>query len=90
MTRKTRNNMKQVLNAEVRPVMRLSEIEKIIKRHRIMLPPPSRKTLQRMCEDGTFASVGGAPTTLGWLIYEDSFYKWVASLRADANKNAAK
>lgn len=72
--------MKQMLNTAVRPVLRLSEAEKLIRRHRIILPPPSRKTLQRMCEDGTFESVGNAPTNLGWLIYEDSFYKWVESL----------
>jgi hypothetical protein len=70
--------------------MRLSEAEKLIKRHRVIVPPPSRKTLQRMCEDGTFESVGNVPPKLGWLIYEDSFCKWVASLKPAANKNAAK
>jgi hypothetical protein len=69
--------------------MRLSEVEKMIKRHRIIVPPPSRKTLQRMCEDGTFDAVGNGPTSLGWLIYEDSFVRWVASLDAMNNKNAA-
>jgi hypothetical protein len=81
--------MKQLLNADLRPVIRLSEVEKLIKRHRILTPPPSRKTLQRMCEDGTFDAVGNAPTTLGWLIYEDSFLRWVNSLDGSKIKNAA-
>ena len=81
--------MKRLLNSEMRPVMRLSEVEKMIKRHRIITPPPSRKTLQRMCEDGTFDAVGNAPTSLGWLIYEDSFLRWVDTLDDTKIKNAA-
>jgi len=81
--------MKRLLNTELRPVMRLSEVEKLIKRHRIITPPPSRKTLQRMCEDGTFDAVGNATTSLGWLIYEDSFLRWVDTLDDTKIKNAA-
>jgi hypothetical protein len=33
-----------------------------------------------MCEDGTFDTVGNAPTKMGWLVFEDSFLKWVESL----------
>ena len=72
--------MKQTLNMETRPKMRLAEIERLIRKHRIIVPPLSRPTLCRMCEDGTFETVGSAPTRLGWLVYEDSFLKWVRSL----------
>jgi hypothetical protein len=82
--------MKQLLNKDLRPVIRLSEVERLIKAHRIITPPYSRKTLHRMCEDGTLETVGGAPQKGGWLVYEDSFFRWVDSLDADKNKNAAK
>ncbi len=60
--------------------MRLGEVERLIRKHRIIVPPLSRSTLIRMCEDGTFETVGAAPTKLGWLVYEDSFLEWVKSL----------
>ena len=70
--------MKQLLNEVVRPVLRISEVEKLIKRHRVITPAPSRRTLQRMCEEGTLESVS---TKLGWLIYEDSFLQWIRNLK---------
>ena len=79
--------MKQLLNKDLRPKVRLAEIEKLIKRHRIIVPPLSRATLLRMCEDGTFETAGDAPTKLGWLVYEDSFLRWVDGL--DRKENAA-
>jgi hypothetical protein len=81
--------MKRLLNNDIRPKIRLSEIEKLIKRHRIIVPPLSRTTLTRMCEDGTFETTSRRPTNLGWLVYEDSFYRWVESLDHGAEKNAA-
>jgi hypothetical protein len=33
-----------------------------------------------MCEEGTFETAGQTPTNLGWLVYEDSFLKWIESL----------
>lgn len=57
----------------IRPRLRLSEVERLIKKHRIVVPCPSRQTLIRMCEDGTYDSklVRG-----GWEVYEDSFWSW--------------
>ena len=78
--------MKYLLNNDLRPKIRLSEIEKLIKRHRIIVPPLSRTTLNRMCEDGTFETTDGRPTSVGWLVYEDSFLKWVAQLDYPAAK----
>ena len=52
--------------------LRLSEIERII------IPPPSRPTLIGFCEDGTFENA--VKTKLGWLVYEESFLKWIESL----------
>jgi len=72
--------MKQALNISGRPALRLSEIERLIRKHRIITPPLSRRTLNNMCEDGTFETIGGRPLSLGWLVYEDSFLDWCRNL----------
>jgi hypothetical protein len=82
--------MKQTLNNEIRPVLRISEVEKLIKRHRVIIPAPSRRTLQRMCEEGTFESVGQKATKLGWLVDEDSFLQWIENLKDWHKKDGAK
>ncbi|HBR57617.1 MAG TPA: hypothetical protein DEA22_09125 [Blastocatellia bacterium] len=69
-----------LLHFENRPKLRLAEIERLIRKHRIIVPPLSRSTLARMCESGEFETSGNAPTRLGWLVYEDSFWKWVRGL----------
>ena len=73
-------NTQRTLDLPPRTKLRLAEIDRIIRKHRIIVPPPARKTLIAMCEDGTFETVGTAPTKMGWLVYEDSFLKWVSSL----------
>lgn len=71
---------KQMLDYQPRVKIRLSEIERLIRKHRIIVPPLSRQTLIKMCEEGIFETVGDGPTILGWLVYEDSFWKWAKSL----------
>lgn len=71
---------KRMLDFEPRAKVRLSEIERLIRKHRIIVPPLSRQTLIKMCEEGLFETVGAGPTILGWLVYEDSFWKWAKSL----------
>ena len=70
-------SIKHLLTDEVRPKIRLAEVERLIRRHRIIVPPLSRKTLVKMCEDGTFETAGNRPGRIGWLVYEDSFMKWI-------------
>lgn len=72
--------MQQTLDIKIRAKLRLSEIERLIKKHRIIVPPLSRATLVAFCEDGTFETAGSGPTKLGWLVYEDSFWNWAKSL----------
>lgn len=72
--------IKQTLNTSNRAKLRLTEVERLIKVHRMIVPPLSRRTLTRMCEEGEFDTVGTAPTRYGWLIYEDSFWAWASSL----------
>ena len=76
------NNTKRTLDLSPRTKLRLAEVDRLIRKHRIIVPPPNRKTLVSMCEDGTFETVGTAPTKFGWLVYEDSFLKWVDGLDA--------
>jgi hypothetical protein len=68
--------IKQTDDGQIRSKLRLGEVERLIKKHRIVVPCLSRQTLQNMCEDGTFETAGDRPTRLGWLVYEDSFWKW--------------
>ncbi len=54
----------------------LAHVEQLIRKHRIVVPCPSRQTLIRMCEDGTFDAVESQPGRRGWMVYADSFWKW--------------
>lgn len=69
----------RVLPFGIRPKLKLSEVERLIRRHRIITPCPARQTLIGFCEDGTFDTVGTSPTSFGWLVYEDSFWRWARS-----------
>jgi len=47
--------------------MRLSEIERILRRERILIPPPSRTALLGLIEDGTLETAGNVPSrSAGW------------------------
>ena len=77
--------MQQTLHMKIRPKLRLGEIERLIKKHRIIVPPLSRQTLIRMCEEGIFETAGNAAGRSGWLVFEDSFLKWVEELDGESN-----
>jgi hypothetical protein len=72
--------MQHSLHTKTRTKLRLGEIDRLIRAHKIIVPPPSRPTLVKLCENGTFETVGGRPTSFGWLVYEDSFWNWVRKL----------
>lgn len=57
----------------VRPMLRLAEVEKLITESGFLKCPPSRQTLIRMIDRNEFE---GKLTNFGWIIYEDSFWKW--------------
>lgn len=69
-----------LLDLKPRTKLRLSEIERLIRKHRIIVPPLSRRILIEMCEDGTFETVGTHRAGQVWLVFEDSFLRWVKSL----------
>jgi hypothetical protein len=75
-----KTDLKQPFTFQPRVKMRLSEIERLIKQHRIIVPPPSRQTLIKLCEDGTLETAGDRPTVMGWLVFEDSFLAWLRKL----------
>jgi hypothetical protein len=62
-------------NVQIRTLLKLSEVERLIKKYRIMMPCPSRQTLIRMCEDGTFETPGYRRRWV-WTVYADSFWRW--------------
>lgn len=64
------------LGVVIRPKLRLSEVERLIKKFRIVVPCPSRQTLIRMCEAGVFETPGGQAGSSGWEVFEDSFWEW--------------
>jgi len=74
------NITKHLLDLQLRPKLRLSEIERLIRKHRIIVPTPSRRALVAMCEDGTFETPKRTSSQQTWLVYEDSFLKWVKEL----------
>ena len=78
--------MKQTFNYDGRVKLRLSEIDDLMKKHRIIVPPLSRRTLTKMCEEGILETAGKKPTSFGWLVYEDSFWKWVKELSGGMNR----
>src|SRR2546430_14848797 len=73
MRKTPKPRMKQMLSISIRPKIRLSEIEKLIKRHRIIVPPLSRATLIRMCEEGAFERGGDPPTGGGGFVSKVPF-----------------
>ena len=73
-------NIQQTADVQIRAKLRLGEVERLIKKHRIVVPCLSRQTLQTMCEDGTFETAGTGPGHVGWLVYEDSFMRWIEAL----------
>jgi hypothetical protein len=73
-------SVKRLFEFQPRVKMRLSEIERLIKKHRIIVPPPSRQTLIKLCEEGTLETAGDRPTLMGWLVFEDSFLAWLKKM----------
>ena len=70
----------QLLDISPRPKLRLSEIERLIRQHRIVVPPPSRRRLHDMCDEGIFETAPRVAPHSPVLVYEDSFLKWVESM----------
>ncbi len=77
------NNTQRTLDLSPRPVLRLAEIERLIRKHRIVVPTPCRRTLIKWCEDGRLATAPRRSLRSPYLVYEDSFLAWVERLKAE-------
>lgn len=65
----------------VSPMLRLSEIEAILKQTRVIVPVPSRPTLIGLIEQGV---LDGRKLSHGWCVTEVSFKAWVRSFQPEA------
>lgn len=74
------NTTQQTLDLITRPKLRISEVERLIRIKRIIVPPLSRRKLIAMCEDGTLDHAPRHRPRDRYLIYEDSFLKWVREM----------
>ncbi len=74
------NTTQRTLDLITRPKLRLSEVERLIRINRIIVPPLSRRRLIEMCEDGTLKIAPRKDPRSRYLVYEDSFLNWVRSL----------
>lgn len=74
------NTSQRLLDLAPRTLLRLSEVERLIRIHRILVPAPSRRYLHELCENGTFETAERSGKREIYLIFEDSFIRWVASL----------
>jgi hypothetical protein len=68
---------KYQLSFTIRPTLRLSRVEEILKTHRVMDPLPSRRNLIDLLEEGVLE---GTLSRYGWLVYEESFLAWLRAL----------
>lgn len=74
------NTTQRTLDLIARPKLRISEVERLIRLKRIIVPPLCRRALQNLCEDGTLETAPRRSTRSTYLIYEDSFLKWIRDM----------
>jgi len=70
----------------VRPGLRLSYVEAVLKSTRLIVPPFHRQTLIRLIKNGTLE---GIQTRAGWLVYEDSFKAWARSCNHEKDRSVS-
>lgn len=63
-----------------RPKLKLSEIERLLRKTRAVVPCPARQTLINWCEEGVFETAPRSTERDQWLVYEDSFLNWLRKL----------
>jgi len=71
-----------MLKFRYRSVLRLSEIERILTDEEIIIPTPSRRTLKNWCEEGRFETLARHKPTDAWLVFADSFEKWLEQFKS--------
>lgn len=71
--------------SKIRTRLALGEVERLITKYNIVIPCPSRQTLIRMCEDGTFETPSNRRRSF-WTVYEDSFWSWAYDEKPNATE----
>ena len=74
------NTTQRLLDLQPPTLLRLGEIDRLIRTRRLIVPPPSRHKLIALCEDGTFETPPRPSTRSPYLVTEESFLRWVESL----------
>ena len=74
------NTTQQILDLAPRTKLRVSEIVRLIRIHRIIVPPLSRRTIVSLCDDGTLETAPRRNRNANYLVYEDSFLDWIKGL----------
>ena len=74
------NSTQHLLQISPRPTLRISEVERLIRIHRIVVPPLSRRRLYQMCESGEFECAPSEGNRKRYFIFEDAFLDWVKKL----------
>ena len=74
------NTTQRLLDLKPPTMLRLAEIERIIRKERLIVPPLSRRMLLRMCDEGVFVTAPRTHARAAYLVTEESFFKWVAGL----------
>jgi len=77
------NTTQRLLHLAPRTTLRVAEVERLIRVHRIVIPPLTRRSLYEMCEQGIF-EFAPRDKTRRYFIYEDSFLAWVEGLSKKA------
>jgi len=74
------NTTQRLLDLKPPTMLRLAEIERIIRKERLIVPPLSRRMLIRLCDEGVFQTAPRTRPRDPYLVTEESFLKWVKSL----------
>jgi hypothetical protein len=79
------NRQQPFLFEDADPLLRLSEVEEVLRKSRVFRTVPSRPTLIEYCEDGTFESI----THRGQhMVYESSLVRFILSFQKPKLKAA--
>ena len=78
------NTTQRLLDLKPPTMLRLSEIERILRKERLIVPPLSRRMLITLCDNGIFDTAPRTHPRAPYLVTEESFLRWVKSLSGRA------
>jgi hypothetical protein len=74
------NTTQRLLDLKPPTMLRLAEIERLIRKERLIVPPLSRRMLITLCDNGAFDIAPRTHARAPYLVTEESFLNWVARL----------